>query len=207
MSEPDPAGHVRELILTGRVEPGAFLRLSPLAAEIGTSVTPVREAMMHLVADGFVELLPHRGFRVLPLSADDVRDVYAVQAFVAGELAHRAVAGLSERDVDRLESIQERIETVVDAREVDALNHEFHRTINMAADSPRLAAHLRSSIRYAPRRFFATITGWPEASASDHRSVVDALRQRDAVAARTAMAAHIIHAGALLADYRASRQE
>ncbi|MEP9413040.1 FCD domain-containing protein [Gordonia sp. VNQ95] len=61
---------------------------------------------------------------------------------------------------------------------------------------------ISSSLSYAPRRFFASVEGWPQASAQDHRAIIDALRRRDADAARTAMSDHIRKAGRLLAQRR-----
>lgn len=204
----DVAAHIRELILTGAAEPDRFLRLEPLATTIGVSVTPVREALMQLRAAGFVELHPRRGFRVLPLSADDIRDVYLAQAFIAGELAARATRSLSAKDVDALERIQEQLEqahAAADSVAVEAHNFAFHRKINRAAEAPRLASLLRPSVEYAPRLFFANIPGWSSASATDHRAIIEAFRAGSSQAARDSMAQHIQHAGDLLAQHREAR--
>jgi DNA-binding GntR family transcriptional regulator len=206
-SGPEIAAHVRELIVTGDVGAGHFLRLEPVANDLGVSVTPVREAMMHLAAQGFVKLQPRRGFQVLSITAEDIRDVYLAQGFLAGELAYRATRALSPRDIDRLEETQEQLEAANMSRaldDVESCNHRFHSTINRAADAPRLAAMLRTSAQYAPRRFFASIPGWPDASATDHRAVIQALGEGDADAAREAMRSHVEHAGELLARHRIS---
>jgi DNA-binding GntR family transcriptional regulator len=200
----DVVRHVRERIVTGQVRAGTFLRLDRLAEEAGVSVTPVREAMMQLRSQGFVEWQPRRGFVVLQLTGDDIRDIYQVQAFVAAELVRRAVRRLSQVDVDNLEGLQDRLEDAHaqgQADDVEQLNHEFHRELNTAALSPRLAHLLRTFTQYAPRLFFAEIEGWSEASASDHRAIIATIRRGDAGAAADAMAEHISRAGALLADH------
>jgi len=207
---PDALQHVRELIVTGQVTAGEFLRLERVADELGVSVTPVREAMVQLRAEGFVEWERRRGFRVLPLTAEDIVDIYAVQAFIAGELARRAARRLSPHAIDGLEALQDLLEKAHSSGsidEVEAYNHDFHRRINRAADSPRLTSMLRASTHFAPRLFFASIEGWPEASASEHRGVIEAIRAFDADQAATRMTQHVIHAGRLLADHVASRQE
>jgi DNA-binding GntR family transcriptional regulator len=200
----DVLRHVRELIVTGQVRAGDYLRLEPLATTLGVSVTPVREAMMHLRSEGLVEWQPKRGFRVLPLSSADIEDIYRVQAFVAGDLASRAVDHLSPHELDRLEELQDELEeahTAGDADRVEELNHEFHRRINLAADSPRLAWFLQVSSQFAPRLFFAQIEGWSEASATDHREIIAALRAGDADAAGHSMRMHVARAGELLAAH------
>ena len=84
--------------------------------------------------------------------------------------------------------------------QVEQLNHEFHRALNTAAESPRLAYVLRTFTLYAPRLFFAEIDGWSQASASDHRAIIAGLRAGDADQAADAMAEHVLR-GTLLADH------
>lgn len=206
----DITAYLRELIVTGRTATGAFLRLDPVAAELGVSVTPVREALFRLEAEGFVDHVPRRGFRVLPLTDDDVRDVYLVQAMIAAELAARATRTLSARDVDDLGAIQDELEAAHargESAQVEACNHRFHRLINRSVGAPWLAQQLGTSARFAPRRFFAAIDGWPEASATEHRAIIDALRSSDPAAAGEAMRRHIVHAGELLAAHRHTATE
>jgi len=170
-------------------------------------VTPVREAMVLLRGEGFVELAPRRGFVVLPMSRADIEDIYRVHAFVSGELAALACRRLSAEAVDRVTAIQVELERAHASGEevlVEQLNHEFHREINLAADSPRLLWFLRTAARYAPRMFFARIEGWSEASAHDHQAILVALESRNVDAARLAMLNHVSHAGELLARHRES---
>ena len=59
------------------------------------------------------------------------------------------------------------------------LNHEFHRAINVAADSPKLTQLMSEITRYAPESVFPTFDGWPEQSTDDHRKLFAALEARD----------------------------
>jgi DNA-binding GntR family transcriptional regulator len=207
---PDVLQHARELIVTGQVAPGEFLRLERLANDLGVSVTPVREAMVQLRSEGFVEWHHRRGFLVLPLTSADILDIYSVQAFVAGELARRALPRLSPHAISELASVQDRLEEAHSRGsldQVEALNHDFHRTINVATNSPRLTWMLKASTRFAPRLFFASITGWPEASASQHRDIIRAMRDFDADAAAARMSEHVLNAGHLLAEHFARHRE
>ena len=98
------AGYVRELIITGAVRPGEFLRMERIAEAVGVSNTPVREGLLILRSEGLVELVPRRGFVVSPFSPQDVRDLFWAQAQLASELAVRAAGKitpehLAEREV------------------------------------------------------------------------------------------------------------
>jgi DNA-binding GntR family transcriptional regulator len=198
------AAYVRELIMSGQVRQGEFLRLEKLAAELGVSATPVREGLLALRGEGFLQLAPRRGFVVAPLRRQDVEDLYFVQAQLAGELAARAAAKMDADDFTRLVAIQEELEELSRGDNVAAIeevNYRFHRSINLAADSAKLAWFLGRSVRYAPRLFYGAIHGWQQASIEDHRAVVEAFRERSARGAEAAMRAHILHAGQLLVQH------
>ena len=70
------AGYVRELIISGVVRPGEFLRVERIAEEMGVSNTPVREGLLALRSEGFVQFVPRRGFVVAPFTRDDVQDLF-----------------------------------------------------------------------------------------------------------------------------------
>jgi DNA-binding GntR family transcriptional regulator len=201
----DVTAHLRTAILTGALAAGEFIRIDAVARELGVSITPVREALVSLQGDGFVELLPNRGFRVLELSEADIDDAYLVQRFVAGELAARAAERLSDDELDRLEAIQAEITSAHEAGDsvsVERANQDFHRLINRAAGAPKLGLILRLALHYVPQSPDAAVPGWQEATATDHRDILTALRGRDAEGARIAMVAHIDHARRLLIEHR-----
>ena len=96
----DVARIVRRRIFDGTYAAGTYVRLDQLAAGLGVSATPVREALFELKAEGLLDQQPRRGFVVRPVTVRDVTDVSDVQAHIGGELAggaagnHRcAVAG------------------------------------------------------------------------------------------------------------------
>jgi DNA-binding GntR family transcriptional regulator len=198
------ASYVRDLIMSGQLRSGDALIIDRLAKELDTSITPVREALQTLRAEGFARFEPRRGFRVAPLSHDDVRDLFLVQAQLAGELAARAAACIDRETLARVEELQELTRMAADrgaADEVADLNFRFHRTINHAAGSPKLRWLLGTVVRYAPRRYYAAIPGWLEASVRDHESIIEALRSHDGERARAAATRHVEHACDLLVTH------
>lgn len=189
----DVARYVRRRIFNGTYQAGEYLRLDQLAADVGISVTPVREALLNLRAEGLLEQHPRRGFMVLEVTARDLADVALVQTFIGGELAARAAEQATAEQLAELKAIQDDLERAYQQSDLDhtvRLNHEFHRTINVAAGSPKLTQVMSAITRYAPESVFPTLEGWPEQSIRDHRAVIAALEQRDAEAARAAMAEH-----------------
>jgi DNA-binding GntR family transcriptional regulator len=195
------AARLREQIMDGRVRPGEYLRLERLAAEFGISVTPVREALQSLRSQGFVQLEPRRGFVVAPLSRQDVKDLFWVQADIAAELAARAAITMTTGTLRELNAIQHAMGQAVRYGRIDLVeehNHGFHRSINLAACSAKLAWSLGSVARYVPRGLYGRLPDWPRTALDDHEHVLAALREADPVEAGTAMRAHIMRAGELL---------
>jgi DNA-binding GntR family transcriptional regulator len=204
----DVARYVRRRIFSGGFPAGEYLRLDQLATELGVSVTPVREALLNLRAEGLLVQHPRRGFMVLEVTARDVSDVAMVQAFVGGELAARAAENITAEQVAELTRIQDALEQAYQHTDVDRmvqLNHEFHRLINVVADSPKLTQFMSGITRYAPEAVFPTLEGWPDLSIRDHRRVIAALQAGDGNAARTAMAEHFEVGVAPLTEHLSER--
>lgn len=198
----EAASYVRDLIVSGQLQGGDFIRPESVAQELQFSATPVREGLLALHAQGFVRLEPRRGFVVIPLTGDDIRDLFAAQALLAGELAARAVKRSDAAAISGLEALHTELEDAAERGandELEELNFRFHRAVNLLADAPKIAWLLGMAVCYVPVRFYSSIDGWPAASVHDHRAVLDAFRRGASKTARTAMSEHIVHAGELLA--------
>jgi DNA-binding GntR family transcriptional regulator len=204
----DVARFVRKRIFDGTYAAGQYVRMDQLAAELGISVTPVREALFALRAEGLIAQQPRRGFVVLPVTGRDVADVANVQAHVGGELAARAAINITDDQLRELSEIQAQLEAAYagdDDELTVRLNHEFHRAINVAADSPKLAQLMLQITRYAPEAVFPTIEGWPRQSIKDHRRVLSALAKHDDELARAAMSEHLAAGAVPLIDHLVAR--
>jgi DNA-binding GntR family transcriptional regulator len=197
------ASYVRELVLSGAVRPGEFLRMERIAEAVGVSNTPVREGLLALRGEGFVRLEPRRGFVVAPFTRQDVHDLFWAQAQLASELAARAAKKMTPELIQRLEAIHESHERSIadgDHDRVAALGRAFHREINKAADSHRLALLLDVIVRQLPNRFYASIEGQVSATRDRHPQLLAALRKRDSRKARSLMQQHIVEGAGYLVE-------
>jgi len=198
------AAYLRDLIMSGQLAPGSPLRLADLAAQLSVSTTPIREAVLILEKEGFVECERHKAFRVKLITAADIVDLFELHAAIAGILAERATPLLTEGELDGLAEIDRCIQRAVasgDAKEVEEQNFDFHRTINRAAESTTLRRFLHETTRYVPRRFYQQIPGWLNSSAQDHGPILYALRRRDGSEARRRTEEHMKGAGTLLVEH------
>ncbi|MCG7593791.1 GntR family transcriptional regulator [Mycobacterium sp. C3-094] len=204
----DVAAVVRRRIFDGTYAAGSYVRLDQLAAELGISVTPVREALFELKAEGLLDQQPRRGFVIRRVTRRDITDVAEVQAFIGGELAARAAGAITDAALADLAAVQADLEAAYaagDGERAVRCNHEFHRAINVAAHSPKLAQLMSQITRYAPEAVFPAVGGWPEESNRHHRRVLAALAAHDQEQARAAMAEHLTAAAAPLIDHLAGR--
>jgi DNA-binding GntR family transcriptional regulator len=176
------AGHLRAAIMSGSLRPGTFIRLDETAAELGVSVTPVREALLKLRGEGMVQLEPHRGHVVLPLTPQDIDDIFWLQATIARELAVAATDHATEAEIDELHRINESLAAAVstaDAETVAGLEFAFHRVFNQASGRIKLAWFLLNAARYMPVLVYAADPQWGVAAVDNHRKLIAALRRRD----------------------------
>lgn len=203
------ASYVRSLIMSGAVRPGEFLRMDRIAEAVGVSNTPVREGLLALRSEGFVRQVPRRGFIVEPFTRQDIRDIFWAQAVLASELAGRAAKNSTPELVARLEELQQQYDAAHEAGSIDAVarvGHAFHREINLAADSNRLARLLGVVVKYLPNRFYGAIEGHVDDTHDQHLRLVEAMRKRNAKLARTTMERHILN-GAERVIYALEQQD
>lgn len=179
----DVAAHVRGLIMSGGVRPGEFIRLDETAAELGVSVTPVREALLTLRGEGLVELVPHRGYVVAPLTRGDINDVFWLQGQIAEQLAVRATAAVTPDTLDELRAINTDLAAAVvagDATRIEDLEFGFHREVNRLAGATKLSWFLFNAIRYTPVHFYSGDREWGESATASHDRLIAAMASGDA---------------------------
>ncbi len=173
--------------MSGALRPGTFIRLDETAAQLGVSITPVREALLKLRGEGMVQLEPHRGHVVLPLTQQDIDDIFWLQSTIARELAVTATERITEREIAELERINDLLAAALettdatgDAEAIAALEFSFHRVFNQASGRIKLSWFLLNAARYMPARLYAADPLWGESTVDRHRRLIAALRNRDA---------------------------
>lgn len=128
---------IAQRVLDGLLAPGTQIQPATLAADYGVSATPVREALIELVHDGFLENRARRGFCVRPLTADEVEELYPL-IWSLEALAVRSTTPDRTR-LDELDRINARLGAATDPRVVHRLDDEWHRLL--VAASPNATLH------------------------------------------------------------------
>lgn len=176
------AGYLRVAIMSGTLRPGTFVRLDETAAQLGVSITPVREALRTLRGEGMVQLEPHRGHMVSPFTRDDIADIFWLQGAIAAELAATAARRATDADIDELERLTEDLDAAVRGGEVEPIAHaefNFHRAFNRTTNRMKLAWFLLNAARYLPPHIYASDPQWGVEAVANHRQLIAALRRRE----------------------------
>ena len=203
--------YLKGQILSGELPAGAPLRQEEIAAKLNISRIPVRDAIRHLAAAGFVTFESNRRVTVTMLQESDVSELFEIRAVLEGLAARHASKALSDANIARLTWLADqlnRAETMVD--QWMPLHHEFHMLLCSAAGMPTLTKEITSLEQrlQAHVRILIEVHGAAELRLSRHVSVVRALRSRDPDFAERAMRKHVLEAlREIQASIRLSRKK
>ncbi|MTD54351.1 GntR family transcriptional regulator [Amycolatopsis pithecellobii] len=187
------ASHIRGLIFSAHLLRGQRIDPTELAAVFGVSKLPVREALIQLESEGLVDNIARRGAFVAMLDPDDFYDHFQAFGKIVAVAAERAATRISEEDLDQLERLVRRMEAWDEndrERDVERLNHQFHRIINRSGGSRRLKGIIRSLAASIPEDLYHRSRGWTPEAQAEHRLILTALRARDGSVAAVASARH-----------------
>ncbi|MFS8036384.1 GntR family transcriptional regulator [Xanthobacter sp. AM11] len=199
-------GRIRRALIDGQFEPGERLRISALAADLGTSITPVREAIFRLVSEQALEMKAATAIHVPMLDSARLREIQLVRAMLEGAAAERAAQRITDRQLRRLETIQEEfIEAAAsNPKKASLKNRDFHFALLEIADLPlveSIVENMWTLMGPLLSVFHATMPP-RQIAGEDHRhyDVLAALKARDPAAARRAIQQDI-EWGLVMADW------
>jgi DNA-binding GntR family transcriptional regulator len=194
---------LRSRIMHGELEPGQSLTLRAVGRDYGVSMTPVREAMRRLVAEGALSLSASGRMTTPALSNDRIEELAALRSLLEPELALRALPRAHLALIDRMEAINITIAEQIakhDASGYIRTNLEFHRTLYLRAQAPAILAMVETVwLQLGPtmRALYGRLnrTELPK----NHRLIVAALRAGDEPGLRLAVRADVTQGLRLLA--------
>jgi DNA-binding GntR family transcriptional regulator len=187
---------LRDLIVEGRLVPGALIPERDLARSLGISRTPLREALKVLASEGLVDLQPGRGAVVKVVTAQDARDMLALTGLLEAHAGRLAALAASDDEIAAIVALHRRMREHFERRERPeyfALNQQVHDDIVRAAHSPTLSM-LHGTLRLRMRRIRYvgnhTPRNWADAM-GEHEQFVGALAARDGERLATLLREHM----------------
>ncbi|MFN5995898.1 MAG: GntR family transcriptional regulator [Paracoccaceae bacterium] len=182
---------LRDMILFGRLAPGAPVTIQGLITELGAGMTPVREAIRRLTAEGALLPQGNRRVAVPELSAEMLEQVAFARLAIEPKLAALAAPKLTPARIDRLEAIDGAVNRAIEAGNLPdylSANHAFHFALYEAAEAPVLLDLARSLWLRAGPSLRAVIDRFGREVAPDlHREAIAAMRAGDAKALASAI--------------------
>lgn len=207
------ADRLRAMIDEHTLVPGAWIDEVALAASLGISRTPLREALKVLAAEGLVRLEPRRGCFVNELSEEDLDDIFPLMALLEGRCAYEAARNATEQDLDMLDGLHRQLADYARVGDIDAYyetNYQIHEAIQRLAGNRWLSGligDLRKVLRLS-RHKSLQLPGRIAESCAEHLSVFAALKAHDPEGAEAMMKTHLLRQRGALKDLdRAARQQ
>jgi DNA-binding GntR family transcriptional regulator len=200
---------LREDLIKGRFSPGDPIKVDQVAAEFGISALPVREALRVLLAEGRVQYVAHRGYRVTALTMADVEEIFLMCTLLEGEAVLRGVPAMTDAGVRRMRSLLAKLVTPPKSAsvwDIVAIHQNFHFVPIEFARLPRVEAELRRLWDHTDhyRGLYMFVGGNEYLMNDDHRAILEACADRDAERTRELMDTHRRHALAHLAEHAAA---
>jgi DNA-binding GntR family transcriptional regulator len=189
---------LKRIILEYRVPAGGKLNEGELAAGLGISRTPVREAINRLEKEGLVQIFPQRGAFVVRFSEKDVFELFLIRENLEGLAAYLAAERINEDDLARLESCLKDFKEPFSEKDVQRYAKEdfkFHQTIIAVSEAQRLIKMI-STLYDHIRIFRLTTLGLSnrmKTSLAEHQLLIEAFQRRDPERAEQMMRQHIHH--------------
>lgn len=193
---------LRELIISGQLQPGERLTLAGMATALGTSVMPVREALNKLAADDALEILPNKSVRVPLITRARFQELVVIRLVVEGLAVETAATRITAAQLRTLAGLEQAFRREIalsqpDVNQIIQINKRFHFTAYAAAQMPvlmglieglwlRIGPVLNLDLRNQGSRRRSDLP-----SVTAHSALLQAMRAGDGVAARTALASDI----------------
>jgi len=183
---------IKQAVVSGELKPGAKLSPSAIAADLGVSHIPVREALTSLAASGYLEHRPRVGFFVRVLSADDLADVYHWREILEREAFMMAIPQLTDDDIDEMRRLCRQMRRLTAPgrwSEFLDLNRQFHFVAFRRAGSDQLLRFL-SYLWDSAESYSLSGMGNLERAQQDHEQMIDLFEAREVKGIIEAMTRH-----------------
>lgn len=197
MSPEGIAEQLRAELLAGKIKPGAPLPQEDLAARFAVSRIPVRDALRILSAEGLVNMTPNRGANVITLSRHDVRELYELRVLLECDCLERAARAVTDDKLAEIDRVRKRADLDAGTPNWAIGDWAFHEALYRIAGRQRQVA-LIHALRQTCQIFvgsYGTLTTKRPRWLSEHKLIVDHLRQGEPDLAVSVLRRHIEAAG------------
>jgi len=197
---------LREKILRGEYAEGEPLRQDALAAELGVSRIPIREALRQLEVEGLVTFSPHVGAVVSALSLGEIEELFELRAMIESDLLRRAMPRMDAHCIERAADTLDLYEEALREGDIGAwgeMNWQFHSALYAPAGRPLTLGIVQNLHNQSDRylRMQLALTHGESRASEEHRAILEAVREGAVQEAAALLERHILGAGRALGEF------
>jgi DNA-binding GntR family transcriptional regulator len=188
---------LQSAIRLGRYAPGQPLRQFQLVQDLGVGSTPVREAVLELLARGILVQESHRSVRVADLDLNRLRNIYRVRALLETEAARLGTARISDEAIAQMRALVQQMSAAKRKGDMESAiqaDYGFREILYTASENPILVDLIQQCWNLFPGSVLWNIPGRVAQSIKEHRQMLEAVAQRDPTAAAYAVENHLLSA-------------
>lgn len=194
---------IRDAIIKGALKPGEKVAEPELAERFGISRTPIREAFRQLETEGYLTVIPRKGAVVAAFSQKDVEEFYAIKSILEGYAAKRACENLSDKEIEKLETINTKLSQLADGADVKQffkIHNDFHELFIRAANNDKLIDMITSLVGKFQRLRLASLSvpGRMKISVEEHDKIIDAFKKKNPILAEKLVRKNAEYGGRVL---------
>ncbi len=175
--------YLRDEISNRKLLPGATININEISRQLGISKTPLRDAIIQLEIEGFVNILPRRGVTVKKLTLQEVKDSYEIVGALEGSVILNDFDKIAKSHISRMEKVNARQKKALDRKEYDnyyKLNLDFHNVFLDLSENKSLKSIVRpykQRLYDFPRRGY--IEEWELNNCKEHDQFIELIKKKD----------------------------
>jgi len=201
--EEQVADYLRERIISGVYPRGSRLKQAEIAEQLHLSITPVREALKLLEAEGYIAGDSYRGARVVPFDASASAEILQLRLLLESQLVRGAVEKVTAQDITELRAMADEFEKAFesgDRANARGVNYRFHRRLYDIAKMPQTLHFVQILWARYPFDLINAVKGRGSEAVKEHDEILHTLTTGDVSAAMLAMRKHIESGWSVLKD-------
>ena len=192
--EEQVADYLRENIISGVYPRGSRLKQAEIAEELRLSITPVREALKMLEAEGYINRDSYKGAQVVPFDADASAEILQLRLLLEARLVQGALENITAEDLADLRKLAQEFADAFasgDRATARGINYRFHRNLYDIAQMPQTLHFVQNLWARYPFDLINAATGRGDDAVQEHEEILNAFTAKDSSAAMLAMRKHI----------------
>jgi len=189
---------LKEDIINLKFKENSIITEKELAERYKVSKTPVREALKKLNLEGFIEVLPHKGYFVTSISVEDLKNIFQIRTILEVGASEIAIENVSLNDIKKLKEIANTKVKTINAKsyiEYSEINYQFHLLIAKLTNNNMLANMIEGVLNQLRRVLYRDLCNLDfENMKNEHLKIVDAIEKKGIPLARRMMEKHLLDA-------------